>query len=155
MPGVQSPLEIAPTMAERSIWYFGPRAGWVARRVRIASIIYASSSPHLDAGELYDFCILGRFCADEIAKRRGCVANGLRCLCLEGIAYVGVLQCSDGRLGQLFEYGLRRAGAREQAEPVGEIEIVESLRLGHARDARKCRRSLLARHRDGLERSGL
>src|SRR5262245_16671577 len=131
-------------MAARSAWYFGPCADWAAaRRAWMDSIISgfrlppSGSSLHGDAGELHNLCISFGFCANEIAEFGRCVADWYGCLGRQNFLHLRILQGRDCGLRQAVEDGLRRTSARQQAEPVGEVDILQSRRFSHGRDVRE------------------
>jgi len=81
------------------------------------------------------------FGADELAEFLRRVADRFRGLRLQHLLNARVAQRLDGGLVQALEDRRRRAGTGEQAEPVGEVEILEPRRLGQRRNIGEFRRA--------------
>ena len=79
------------------------------------------------------FPYLADFGSDEIPEFGRRVSDRFGGLSFKNHPDLGILQgISTEAVANLSRIGLRRAGAREQAEPIVEIEIFESLGLGKA-----------------------
>src|SRR5262249_16783425 len=130
-------------MALRSTWYFGPPAGWAAAtRARIISIIRPSSlastsmtsialsrSLHLQSPRLRHLGIFIGLGTDEGCEFPRGITDRLGRLGDQDVAHFRVLERVGRGLVQPVEHRLRGSRRRQQAEPVGEIELLEARRL--------------------------